>query len=235
MYIDLFDKTETVRITRLCHDLQTDKVLTAGQVWERYRLSPGVLRAAGFTLSWERWTATPGRAKDHAVTCITLEPDLSRAKSCSLRRTTGLAELRYLLREPARFWKSPEICGSKARALPDIICDKRPDNPEVYAVVYVLGKSGMNGLLRRARALEGSFPTILWGVVSEAKQAKLERCLAKLTSSARHLVLCAPYAPELFNPYRYAYPCDDPETWAAIEQNPGPRWPWLQSRNVQDS
>lgn len=235
MYIDLFDQTETVRLTRLRHDLQTDKVLTAGQVWERYRLSPGVLREAGFTLSWERWKATPDKVKDHAVTCVMLEPRPPESKDGSLRRDTGLAEIRYLLREPSGSWKSPEFSGFGAGALPDIICDKRPDNPDVYAVVYVLGKSGMNDLLRRARALEGSFPTILWGVVSEAKQAKLERCLSELTSSAKHLLLCAPYAPELFNPYRYAYPCDDPETRAFIEQNPGPRWPWLQSTKVQDS
>lgn len=227
MYIDLFDQTETVRLTRLCRDLQTDKVLTAGQVWERYRLSPAVLREAGFTLSWECWKATPDRNKDHAVTCVTLEPKSPGSKDGCLRRETGLAELRYLLREPVGFWKSPELSVSKTRAVPDIICDKRPGNPEVYAVVYVLGKSGMNDLLRRARALEGSFPTILWGVVSKAKQARLEQCLAKLTSSTRHLVLCAPYAPELINPYRYAYPCDDPETRAAIEQNSGLRWHWL--------
>ena len=84
-----------------------------------------------------------------------------------------------------------------------------PDTEGLVAVVYDTGKRVLSDQARRAGVLGARYGAQVWETPSLARHKSLESMFRQLGEPANSQVVFAPYAPELSEPQRFAYPTDD--------------------------
>jgi hypothetical protein len=188
--------------------LETDLILTAGQLWHYHRVSPVEARTMGLYTFSDVISPTGKSYAFQPVRVFTHLKRVVRKRPLGLKILLGLAEMRHRLGVPPHTWelfmKRKLEPGANPRAL------YRPisDTEQLVAVVYDTGKWVLSDQARRATVLGGRYSAQVWGTPSLARQKSLESMFRQLGEPANSQVVWAPYAPELSDPRRFAYPAD---------------------------
>lgn len=189
--------------------LETDLTLTAGQLWHYHRVSPAEARAMGLYTFTDVISPTGKSYAFQPVRVFTHLKRVVRKRPLGLKILLGLAEMRHRLGVPPHAWELFMKRRLEPGANPRALYRPTPDAEGLVAVVYDTGKWVLSDQARRAAVLGGRYSAQVWGTPSLKRQKRLEEMLRQLGEPANSQVVFAPYAPELTEPRRFAYPADD--------------------------
>ena len=189
--------------------LETDLILTAGQLWHYHRVSPTEAHAMGLYTFSDVISPTGKSYAFQPVRVFTHLKRVVRKRPLGLKILLGLAEMRHRLSIPPHAWELFMKRKLEPGANPRALYRPTPDTEQLVAVVYDTGKWVLSDQARRAGVLGDRYSAQVWGTPSLARHKSLEGMFRQLGEPANGQVVWAPYAPELSDPRRFAYPIDD--------------------------
>lgn len=148
-------------------DLETDRVLSVGQVARHYGLELSTIPTDAFI--FDAFLAPTHHSMDYRrVRFVTLERKVTQLPTAPLRHLAGIAEMRRLLRAPREQWRS-EAGTPFASGVPDALWSS--SNGDI-AIEYDAGSYSASKITSKALAYK-RYKGQIWGSPSRRRVAHL--------------------------------------------------------------
>jgi hypothetical protein len=159
-------------MTALERALETDMVLSEGQVMRHYGNTLEACRRAGLAVQSALIAPTVHRQRQHAVNFVLLEA--RELAGFELRHLAAIAEARHLLQADTQDW---QIIEHANRSSPDAVWQR---DGESWAVEFDAGAYSVSTLLEKVQAFEAGFDRQIWVVNANRRARTLETLIARV-------------------------------------------------------
>ena len=159
-------------LDRLTSDLETDQVISEGQLRRHYGFTLTDLAPGDFTLVEAFLAASQGSLNYQRVMFIGLSSRLKRLESSSLRHLAGIAEMRHILGADTDCWTSLAAARRQPR-MPDALWETARG---FVAVEYDVGSYSPCQIRKKARSFR-QYVRQVWGTPSRERLRHLNYLL----------------------------------------------------------